>query len=168
MAARSGFHATRFATESEVPHISQNFNYLETTGTGTYQWYLNGTTIPGATNDTLHFNQNGSYTVLLTGDYDCTYLSDPFVVSNTGLIAINTDIFSLYPNPAKDYMKVVLKSPGQGRLKVVSAEGKIIKSILIEAGEQEYDLDLQELRSGIYIVKLEQESATGIIRFVKL
>ncbi|MFM7497699.1 MAG: cohesin domain-containing protein, partial [Bacteroidota bacterium] len=37
------------------------------TGTGfTYQWLLNGTNIPGATNPTLSANQAGSYTVLVT------------------------------------------------------------------------------------------------------
>jgi hypothetical protein len=54
------------------------------TGTGyTYQWYLFGSPLPGATLSSLSATAPGSYTVSVTNPTGCTTISAPFAVSNS-------------------------------------------------------------------------------------
>jgi gliding motility-associated-like protein len=42
---------------------------LKVTGGSSYQWYRDGTIIPGAVSDTLHANKAGRYSVIISNDY---------------------------------------------------------------------------------------------------
>lgn len=58
-----------------------NVNLVANSGTGlTYQWYLNGNIINGATNQNYEANSNGSYTVQVTLNGNCSSLSNASVV----------------------------------------------------------------------------------------
>lgn len=67
----------------------------------TYQWYQDGTPIPGATTATYNFTDPGSYFVDVTGPGGCAGTSAAITVSLLGasdVIAANNDL-SVYPNP---------------------------------------------------------------------
>jgi len=72
----------------------------------TYQWFLNGTPIPGATGRTLTPVANGIYSVRVGNGY-CYVLASGYTV--TGLRVENTlenAGIMIYPNPVKDLLKV--------------------------------------------------------------
>ena len=97
------FFVQRHISTNNVPHISafwQSGTVLQTTGAGTYQWYLNGSPVSGSTSDTLNATQNGTYTVELTDVFGCSYLSAPFVLTNVGIAEAShqTDV-NVFPNP---------------------------------------------------------------------
>jgi len=64
-----------------------------------YQWYLNGTLIPGATAQAYPVTQPGVYTVVTHGAGSCEGISAGYTVTNVGINEISSDIFKLYPNP---------------------------------------------------------------------
>jgi hypothetical protein len=162
-----GFVTSRYDDVSNVPHITQVVSYLQTTGAGTYQWYFNGNAIPGAVHDTLHFTQNGSYTVLLTGDYGCSYLSDPFIVTNSGWMEVAESELIAFPNPVHGTLYVQLRGDEKS-LVLTSAEGKEILNKEVKAGISEYILDLSEYSPGMYILTSRSNDTVTVKRIIKL
>ncbi|MEL7338957.1 MAG: T9SS type A sorting domain-containing protein [Bacteroidota bacterium] len=82
-------------------------------------------------------------------------LSPSFI--NTSLeSAVDIPVLNLFPNPTSDYLQLILetKSPvGEGReLKLYSTEGKLI---LQQAFEQQMQLYLSPLSSGIYLLHVQ-------------
>jgi PKD repeat protein len=65
------------------PVITQNNNILTSSSASNYQWYLNGSIIPGATNQTLIISQTGAYSVVVSNSNGCkaadTLTVNPFV-----------------------------------------------------------------------------------------
>lgn len=75
---------------------------LRAQGGNTYQWYLNGQAIAGATQTEYIATQTGDYTVLITDDNACPAVSNTIPLSVTGVENINADAagVQLYPNPS--------------------------------------------------------------------
>lgn len=65
-----------------------------------YQWYLNGEVIEGATTATLVPDTNGFYSVEVGDANACITLSDPFDFSTLGVISVDGFEASIYPNPS--------------------------------------------------------------------
>jgi len=72
--AGSGIMLT-FNSPPPLPVISQNGPELSSTTAFTMQWYLNGTMIPGATNNTYTPLINGNYTYEITDSAGCSSMS---------------------------------------------------------------------------------------------
>lgn len=74
----------------------------------------------------------------------------------------------LYPNPARDYLHIQLKSwNGTLSADLYDALGRNIRSITESSHTAEVRLSLQELDTGIYYVRLSNKSGTGVFRIVK-
>ncbi len=58
-----------------VPTITPSMNTLSSSSTTGNQWYLNGTAINGATNQTYTATSGGSYTVVVTNSFGCSNTS---------------------------------------------------------------------------------------------
>jgi hypothetical protein len=69
------------------PVVTFNDSLLSTGVYDTYQWFLNGDTIPGATNQTYAYTQNGTYTVTVSDANGCTGTGD------AGTSCLNEDYF---------------------------------------------------------------------------
>ena len=68
----------------------------------TYQWYLDGALLPGATSQFLTANGQGFYTVKVTDTAGCWNVSDPFYAGCATTVedAQTTDLdFRVFPNP---------------------------------------------------------------------
>lgn len=66
--------------------------------------------------------------------------------------AATQEIFSIFPNPAKDKFKIrMLNAPHPGRLEIVDVSGRIVLSKTLTFEESE--IDIANLTSGIYFVR---------------
>jgi PKD repeat protein len=82
------------------PTISVGSNGLDLTSSAatTYQWYLNGKEIPGATSQKHTAKEMGTYTVTITDANGCSATSEPIVV--TGIPSLqNQASMQIFPNP---------------------------------------------------------------------
>ncbi len=93
----------RYALQGNLPRkpqISKTGNQLISTGSGAFQWFLNGN--PVGINSNSHTPlTNGTYTVQVTDIFGCSYLSNPFIGTDGINEIANTEGISIYPNPAK-------------------------------------------------------------------
>lgn len=112
-----------------------------------YQWYLNGNPIPGATGQTLTITQPGTYTVTITDNNGCSSTSAPFNVNTTDLANYSTGTIALYPNPSTGFF--TLKSPDP--IKTIILYDALGKEIIKLNGNNSTVIDLNfNVADGIY------------------
>lgn len=151
------YYFKKYGDLYNFPHISHNNSVLSTTGTGTYQWFLDGVAIPAATNQTYSPNQNGNYTVMITDANGCTALSSDFSITTLGLATNSLDKrLSIYPNPSTGQVNISLENENIDKVEILNIFGEVVKT---EATSQ---IDISELAIGIYIFKIH--TVTGVIQ----
>ncbi len=117
----------------------------------------------------VHSYSNGTYDVLLIAEGTCS--SDTFIVqitiNFTGIGEIDPFGISVMPNPAGDFVSLVF-SGSPDRIELVDIAGKTIDSFDLDAlNMKRAELDLSNVPSGIYFIRLMSSDGTGVARFVK-
>ncbi|MFZ1657446.1 MAG: T9SS type A sorting domain-containing protein, partial [Flavobacteriales bacterium] len=152
------------AAADALPVISINGNELSSTGTGTFQWFLNGQIITGPTASTFTPTQNGDYTVTMTVSADCEFTSDPYTLLNVGVSELAGSPIHIANNPVSD-MLVVLNNGGVVRYEVLGIEGQRISTGQLQAGRNE--IDMNGTASGVYLLRTELKGSIATQRIVK-
>ena len=112
-----------------------------------------------------------TYTVTLSIDNGCgtdvkqkDYTPDPL-----GIDAIAEGSFGLYPNPANDNVNFVLDAAAsaQGTVQVMDIAGRVLASQIIAAGQINGEINLTELASGSYLVKISVDGNSSVNTLIK-
>jgi hypothetical protein len=150
--------------DTPQPAITQNHDTLTTNAGSTYQWYLNGTSIIGATSQNYNTAQNGNYTVVVTNSSECTGTS---AVYNYIYLSISNllveDRVNIFPNPSLNGIFSLSVNCG-----LVGGHLKIFDALSRQVSEQEisstnFNINLSGLCKGVYLAKIEGNKA-GILR----
>ena len=145
--------------------ITQTVDTFYSNGSfNTYQWYLNGTAIAGATNPNYTATQNGNYYVMVTDANNCSGQS------NTILFTVGIDevdgghLFSVSPNPFKE--SFVVKCPtAKGTIIVSDLIGKTL--VRLSLSKPQTTIDMKGYTSGVYFVKYEDGEVCETVKVVK-
>jgi len=116
----------------------------------TFQWYLNGAAIPGATdNNVMMTAPAGSIYTVVVGDVNgCSDSSGVYIVPGTvsGVANVMTaGSIRIYPNPASSVLHI--DAPGKVYVSVISADGKV----LIDHDEA-VSLNVSNIADGVYLI----------------
>ncbi|GAB2723962.1 hypothetical protein GCM10011495_03810 [Hymenobacter frigidus] len=136
----------------------------------TYQFYLNGVVIAGATNATYTATQNGSYTVVVTNATGCASLpsapvSTVVTAARAGLSAAE---LTVYPNPTTGRLTVTLSgSHSRAQLVVYNALGQEMLTGTMAASATTCELDLTTLATGVYVLKVTSTEGSVAHRLVR-
>jgi hypothetical protein len=149
--------------------ITQLQNLLTASPGATYQWYLNGIIIPGATSQNYLATQNGNYTVTVTSSTGCTATSAPFpIFSFLGVNKIDgaaNDVL-IYPNPFSTSATIEIKgitvTSGQITMVILDMLGREVRTIALTPNAQgttsptsmQFTIDRNDLSNGMYFYKL--------------
>ncbi|MFN4235200.1 MAG: T9SS type A sorting domain-containing protein [Bacteroidia bacterium] len=150
-----------------IPTITQNGNLLSSSAATSYQWYLNGSPINGATSQTYTATQNGIYTVETTDSNGCTASSNPINVTTIGINEAegNMNVF-VFPNPASGYFTIQLDNETlYYNITVTSVTGNIIYMQNNISGNQ--FIDCNNWASGMYLINVQSEKNIKTFRLVK-
>lgn len=96
----------------------------------------------------------GSYTVTVTDDNGCTYSLTTNITSYVGLLDEQA-IYSLYPNPAKDEVTVIIPEGAAATLTIYDALGK---AVLVNQVTKITTLNLHGFAPGVYMYNLQDAS----------
>jgi hypothetical protein len=138
----------------------------DVSGTGySYQWYLDGNAIPGATNQYFTPTFSGNYTVKIIYPGGCENISSAFsFISSLSVHSNHENSLKVFPNPA--YTELTLLVPNgteKDEFTIYNIEGKIIRSGILD-GESTH-INLSNLNSGVYLLKVLQNSSTYHLNF---
>jgi hypothetical protein len=84
-----------------------------------------------------------------------------------GLQLVNSDDIRLFPNPAKDRISLVLPiGVEKTQIHMYNNYGVVMKSI--ESSQStKTNIPVEDLKSGVYFLKIEGDSFTKTIKFIK-
>jgi hypothetical protein len=141
-----------------TPTISFSGTTLSTSSAyATYQWYLNLSSIPGATNYSYVPHLNGSYRVIVGDAIGCKGFSTLALnIFNVGVNQISKEDIRIYPNPASDHLQI--EAPAGTKAVISGVEGKVIME-KVNPGT----MDISKLPGGMYIITLYDESGTRLV-----
>jgi hypothetical protein len=140
-----------------TPVISQSGSSLVATvvQATSYQWYLNGNAISGATTSTLTPAGAGSYTVMAFNAAGCSSsLSAAYTVLSTGTNATGVSAARIYPVPAKDEINIEFAETPDAAIQIqlVNLMGEEMERR--ETSARYNQLSLKGLASGWYVIRI--------------
>ncbi len=133
-----------------TPVITNNAGVLQTGNYATYQWYVNNSPIPGATNQTWTYTENGDYYVVVTDGNGCTGMAVEITISDASLAEADEHGIVCYPNPATNNLSIQFGDlAGEKTVRLFDLSGKLV----METTTQEMLLTIDlEVATGYYTV----------------
>lgn len=150
-----------------IPTVSISANGLNLSSTAagnpiSYQWYLNGNAINGATLSTYQATQNGVYYLEVTYDYGCA-VSNNQTLGSSELIELEFKT-KLFPNPAKDEL-LIQTTMQKVKVNILDINGRMIFEK--NDGSTFHSIDISKLKKGIYLVEITDGANSITKRFIK-
>jgi len=136
-----------------------------------YQWFLDGNPIDDATDMSFMPTTSGTYTVQVTDEAGCTFVSDeiPFIATNVAnLLSINE--LEISPNPFNDFLQLQINVAEKTDLKVTLTDirGKVFynNDYTIQS-DLNKEIELNDLPAGIYFINLSTSEGNVSRKLVK-
>jgi hypothetical protein len=143
----------------DEPFITINNQELGVTSAyDSYQWLLNGQSIPGATQGTYTVTQNGDYQVVVGLINGCTDTSDIYEVTSATSIkgtAIAQQVL-VYPNPSRGILSI--KAPVAVQWELISIDGKRLR----QGDGKEETIVLSDYAEGVYLLKITDKDGNFV------
>lgn len=141
-----------------IPTITLNGSSLSSSSATSYQWYLNGQQIAGATSQTYTPTNSGIYLVRITDNNGCVYQYSKgfkYTQSAAGLNEIDlSDAITAYPNPTDGYinLKNTQVFGKEFAVQVSDQSGKVIFSQMNSTF-----IDLSTMSNGVYYLSVQSD-----------
>jgi hypothetical protein len=142
---------------------------------GNYTWYYNWKKVVEGSFNALLSHASGEFVVEVFNGSGCGSMSNPFLYGITGIedpeMRVGEEAFSIYPNPAHQFVKVSFDDRNAGRLEmeIVSITNMSIARQAYENSDELMlsEIDVSSLASGFYIIRLSTKNKTYTKTFVK-
>lgn len=155
------------------PTITQSGMILTSTPASSYQWYWNGTLIPGANSQNYTAATGGNYYVEVTYFNACPYQSNTINLTFTDLMNISTSMHLLiYPNPASDNIVISFTAEKQEKfiVRILNVLSQVVSESYFDAAAgQKISVrnNISELERGLYLVEVSSETGKYIEKLIK-
>jgi hypothetical protein len=134
-----------------------------------YQWQVDS--ISTTTSSDMFAKQgDGNYVVRIFDNGCWSLWSDPFII--TGLNELQGFNLKLFPSPAREKIYLqALNSSGSNaaEISIIDMRGKLLNELSISNlfDNEQHEIDIQNLSSGVYLLIVKSEGENIAIQFVK-
>ncbi len=141
-----------------------------------YEWNFGNGVIMTGTSVNYNFQMDGIYDVTLkaVSMSGTSQFSQPIVVSqNVAKTDLNeTSAIEIYPNPAKEILRVGFKNSTEGNLtfEIKNMAGQVVyKNQMNNDGSSQADINIQNLKAGMYVLRISgDQDIIGDGKFIKV
>jgi glucose/arabinose dehydrogenase len=128
-------------------------NTLTADNGASWQWYLDGVLIAGATSSTYDATTSGEYYVIATDINNCSATSEPISLT-VAINNVNINSLKLYPNPVHDelFIQSPLTTNVNYEIQLINQLGEIV--LQQKTNAELTKILLTTLTDGLYVVKL--------------
>ena len=141
-----------------------------------YLWDRNGTSIAGATQQTLTVTQPGTYTVSVKDTLQCESTSSGFNVYSEICVGIDeasrVEGIIVRPVPSSDLVTIEFSRDHAENtlIQIYDLQGELAltEEVSTQNGINQYKLDISTLPAGIYLVKIGSGNTVETAKLVKL
>lgn len=148
------------------PSISVDVDVLTSSADFNNQWQYNGNDISGAVNKTYIFTQNGDYTVYVIENGCSSDTSDVFTANNAGIVEMDeSSNLEVFPNPTSGVFNLRIEQPTGAQVTIQDMNGKVMKTIEVKSTETM--VDISSLQNGVYLIAVQTEQKSLVVRLVK-
>jgi len=148
-----------------IPVITQSGSILYSTAGTSYQWYLNGNQISGATGQFYAPLSPGAYSVTVTYANGCSASSK--VLNYTAINELSNSFYiSIFPNPTYD--NIIIEDNFYVKNQIISIYD-IQGQLLLQQPmlQVKTNINISTFSNGIYFLKVETEKGVVVKKFVK-
>ncbi|HNV99396.1 MAG TPA: PQQ-dependent sugar dehydrogenase [Chitinophagales bacterium] len=139
--------------------ITIDGNTMTATEGVSYQWYLNGEAIDGATEQTYTATESGNYSVEVTNEQGCSEISDVTVLTVAIPALDGVSDIHIFPNPATELLSITfnMQQHNQTDLRILDLTGRVVWQKTIEqTGNVSVQLSVENWAAGMYIISVGQ------------
>ncbi len=129
----------------------------------TYQWFLNGVPIPGATQSTFPITANGCYKLTIY-EGTCESTSNVECITNTSILELHANSIIVYPHPVTgtSQIETPFASGTETHLELIDFTGRIVWSTF-QIQEDNLQLLKGNLSTGMYVLKLSNSDYDSFV-----
>jgi hypothetical protein len=154
-----------------TPIITASGADLVSSQATSYQWYLNGSILPGATAQTYTPTAIGDYTVVTTNANCPSNPSLPYTVITVGIDKVEKAFqFAVFPNPTEGEFRVELEvmTGQEGVFELRDMLGQLVwsKTIKLVSGKNSLPLSIQQEANGIYTLAVMGDKLNQWVKLV--
>lgn len=168
-AVSSGVTVTIFppATAPTITYSGNGSYTANATGAVSYQWFLNGNSIDGATEQSYEATQqeiNSNITVRITDGNGCTATSTDYTVGIRDLSRLAGDI-SIFPNPSEGefFVRFDNVETGAYEITLTNTLGQTLITQTTQVGGQQIErIPTESLASGMYFLTVSNGEAAQV------
>lgn len=148
--AASASQVIAVVSNPPAPSIAQNGFDLTASSGAEYQWFIDGVLQENLSTQTITPIQNGNYNVRVFDVYGCSSVSAVFPVNWVFVESLNTQEILIYPQPTSDWIH--FKADAVFDFSLLDVRGRLILQ-----GRTDVPSSLQDLPSGVYLLRLQDE-----------
>lgn len=143
------------------PVISDNGGVLVSTSASTYQWYVDGVLINGATEQEHTPASQGNYTVVITDANGCSATSEDYLYITIGINNTADAAFNLYPNPNHGVFTISGNKQIE-EIVIYNMLGELTKSYSNITSNGSTTIDISNIEAGVYFVEIRTAESSVV------
>jgi hypothetical protein len=137
-------------------------------------WFRNGVALTGGADGALRITANGIYRAVQDSNGCRSDSSNAYIVTGVGITEMEENSLGLvvYPNPGRGVVNLTGRLDdrmGMTSIVVTNLAGQVGARFEVEglSGVFSQTLDLGHLAPGVYMITLQREDRSGVIRFIR-